>query len=233
MPDLELAAFLTGSSLNGSRDTDKKSVSLPPVRRFRATLGSGPLPPLFAALRSVPCPRYGVCAMAALVGFEGSRSLSASCAPLVAALVASLRASGRGVATGCAKGLDLFVRSACPESSVFRASSFGVGRSSFARRSVALVRAVAASGQGCGFVVFPGRACPAGLFPSSSSSACFCGLGSGSWASAAFAAGLGVPVVVFGLPLSALPPSWGSWVPAGSGVWASGFRLVLPQERLF
>ncbi len=53
MPDLELAAFLTGSSLNGFRDTDKKPASLPPVRRLRATLGSGAASALvrYAALR--------------------------------------------------------------------------------------------------------------------------------------------------------------------------------------
>lgn len=183
--------------------------------------------------RSCSVPGLGCFSMAAMVGFEGSRSLSVSFAPQVSALLSSVRASGRGVATGCAKGLDAFVRSACPEALVFRASAFGVGRSSFARRSAALVRAVAASGPGCGFVVFPARSCPPGLCPSSSSSACFRGLGSGSWASAAFAAGLGVPLVVFGLPVSALPSSWGAWVPAGSGPWSAGFRLVPAQGGLF
>ena len=168
-----------------------------------------------------------------LVGFEGSRSLPASFAPVVSALVSSVLASGRIPATGCARGLDQFVRSACPSAVVFSASSFGVGRGAFAARSVALVRAVAASGPGAGFVVFPGRPCPAGLAPSSSPSACFCGLGSGSWASAAFAAGLGLPVVVFGLPASSLPASWGSWVCAGGGVWSSGFLLVPAQASLF
>ena len=168
-----------------------------------------------------------------LIGFEGSRSLSASFAPVVSALVSSVLASGRVPATGCARGADQLVRSACPSAVVFRASSFGVGRGAFAQRSVALVRAVAASGAGAGFVVFPGRPCPAGLVPSPSSSACFCGLGSGSWASAAFAAGLGLPVCVFGLPASQLPVSWGSWVCAGGGVWASGFRVVPRQASLF
>jgi hypothetical protein len=103
-------------------------------------------------------------------------------------------------------------------------------------RSVSMVRAVAASGEGCGLVVFPGCACPVGLSPAPASSRCFCGAGSGSWATAAFAVGLGVPVVVFGVSAAALPSSWGEWVPAGSGVWASGFRLVpsVPvQQSLF
>lgn len=165
--------------------------------------------------------------MAALVGFSGSRSLPPAFAPLARRVVASVVASGRGVAVGCAPGLDAVVRAACPSAVVFRAAAFGVGRSSFARRSAALVSACSA------LVVFPASLCPVGLLPSSSSSSCFCGFGSGSWASAAFAAGLGLPLVVFPCGFSALP-SWGSWSVAGSGVWASGFRLVAPaQPALF
>ncbi len=160
------------------------------------------------------------------VGFSGSRSLPVACAPVVAELVRSVCASGRAVAVGCAPGLDALVQAACPSASVFRAADFGSGPAAFARRSAALVRAVASSGSGCGFVVFPGCPCPAALAPSACASACFAGFGSGSWASAALAAGLGLPVVVFGLDASQLPASWGAWVPAGSGVWALGFRLV-------
>ncbi len=154
-----------------------------------------------------------------LVGFSGSRSLPASAGGVVGPLVASVAASGRGVAVGCASGLDQLVRLACP--------------SALVARSVSLVRAVAASGSGCGLVVFPGCACPAGLLPFSVPSRCFCGLGSGSWASAALAAGLGVPVVVFGVPLSSLPAAWGAWSSAGAGVWAAGWRLSLVQRSLF
>ena len=157
--------------------------------------------------------------MSAFVGFSGSRSLSPAFAPLVRRVVASVVGSGRPVAVGCAAGLDAVVRSACPSAVVFSAASFGVGRSSFARRSAALVSACSA------LVVFPSSPCPAGLVPSASASACFCGLGSGSWASAAFAAGLGLPVVVFPCGFSALP-SWGAWSVAGAGCWAAGFRLV-------
>ena len=189
-----------------------------------------------ALWRVLVCLRAGVvCAVVALrggvvsafVGFSVSRSLSPAFAPLVRRVVASVVASGRPVAVGCAAGLDAVVRSACPSAVVFSAASFGVGRSSFARRSAALVSACSA------LVVFPSSPCPAGLAPSPSASACFCGLGSGSWASAAFAAGLGLPVVVFPCGFSALP-SWGSWVCAGGGCWASGFRLVAPaQSALF
>jgi hypothetical protein len=165
----------------------------------------------------------------ALVGFCGSRSLSPRFRGLVSRVVSAVVASGRGVAVGCASGADAFAGSACSGSAVvFRASAFGVGRASFARRSAALVSAVAVSGVGCGLVAFVSSACPRGLFPSASSSACFAGFGSGSWASVALAVGSGVPVVVFpcGLPPSSSLPSWsGSWV-ACSGSFTGGFRFV-------
>lgn len=102
----------------------------------------------------------------ALVGFCGSRFLSGRFAPLVSCVVGSVLRSGRSVAVGCASGADRFVRSAAPSASVFRASSFGSGRGSIAARSAALVSAVAASGSGCGLVVFVSSPCPVRLFPS-------------------------------------------------------------------
>jgi hypothetical protein len=161
-----------------------------------------------------------------VVGFSGSRRLASAFRPLVSGVVASVVSGGRSVAVGCAAGADAFVRAAAPAAAVFSVSAFGRGRGAFAARSVAFVRAVAAGGAGSGLVVFPSAPCPVGLVPSASASRCFSGLGSGSWASAALAAGLGLPVVVFPCGFSALPASWGSWVPAGSGVWAGGFRLV-------
>ena len=162
----------------------------------------------------------------AVVGFSGGRRLSPAFRPLVSGVVARVLAAGRSVAVGCAAGADGFVRGAAPAARVFAASAFGSGRASFARRSSALVAAVAAGGPGSGLVVFPAAPCPPGLRPSSSVSACFCGLGSGSWASAALAAGLRVPLVVFPCGFSALP-LWGVWRPAGSGAWSGGFRLVV------
>ncbi len=165
-----------------------------------------------------------------VVGFSGSRRLPRSFAGQVQMVVQSVSASGRGVAVGCASGLDSFVRSACPSAHVFRASSFFP--SALVARSARMVQFVVASGAGAGLVVFPGAVCPAGLLPSSSVSHCFCGLGSGSWATAAYAAGLGLPVVVFGLETSQLP--WGKWRSAGSGVWKSGFLFSHPkQKKLF
>jgi hypothetical protein len=142
----------------------------------------------------------------------------------VSGVVAEVLAAGRLVAVGCAPGADGFVRLAAPGARVFAAAAFGSGRASFARRSAALVAAVAEGGPGSGLVVFPAAPCPPGLRPSSSVSACFCGLGSGSWASAALAAGLRVPLVVFPCGFSALP-LWGVWRPAGSGAWSGGFLL--------
>lgn len=170
---------------------------------------------------------FPAAAFPAVVGFSGGRRLSPAFRSLVAGAVSAVLASGRSVAVGCAGGADAFVRAAAPGARVFAVPGAGLRPAAwFAARSVALVHAAAAGGSGSGFVAFPSAPCPVGLSPSASPAACFCGLGSGSWASAAFAAGLGLPVVVFPCGFSALPP-WGVWVPAGSGVWASGFRLVV------
>ena len=102
-----------------------------------------------------------------------------------------------------------------------------------ASRSAALVRAVASSGPGAGFVGFVSSPWPTGVAPSPSPSRCFSGSGSGSWASLALAAGLGLPVVVFPLAGAPLPSSWpGSWSPC-SGAFAGGFRFVPAAAPLF
>ena len=163
-----------------------------------------------------------------VVGFTGSRSLSSSFSCLVSRAVSSAVSSGRGVAVGCARGADGLVRHACPSASVFRVCG-PCFPGALASRSVQLVRSVAASGPGCQLVGFVSAPCPAGLVPSRFSSSCFAGFGSGSWASIAFAAGLGVTVAVFWCcPGSPVLPAWpgGRWVPAGAGVWASGFLWV-------
>lgn len=103
---------------------------------------------------------------------------------------------------------------------------FGSLRVRLARRSEALVRAVAASPGRRGLVAFVSSPCPLDVAPS----ARFAGRGSGSWGAVALAVGLGLPVVVFpcGLGPSALPGWWGGhWVPvASSGLWARAFRFV-------
>ncbi len=107
---------------------------------------------------------------------------------------------------------------------------FGSLRVRLARRSEALVRAVAASSGRRGLVAFVSVSCPLDVSPSRR----FAGRGSGSWGAVALAVGLGLPVVVFpcGVGPSALPGWWGGhWVPvARSGLWAGAFRFV-PSRR--
>lgn len=166
----------------------------------------------------LPSPLAAALAGARCVVFSGSRSVLPPAAVWAAAVAAVPAAAA--VFVGCARGVDLACRVAFPGASVWFASAFGSGRASFARRSVAVVRAAAGSASPV-FLSFPGAACPAGVFPSSVSSRCFCGAGSGSWASLAFAVGSGVPSFVF-LPAGvAAPAGWGL-VPLGGGWFAAG-----------
>ncbi len=175
-------------------------------------------------------------AVGSLVGFSGSRSLPARFSPLVSGVAASVLAGGRGVAVGCAAGADRLVRSVAPAALVFRAASFpGPPAARLVARSVACVRAVAASGAGAGFAGFVSSPCPPSVSPSASPGRAFCGAGSGSWASLALAAGLGLPVVVFWCAAgpACLPAAWGAWVlVGGSGPWGAGWRLVPAAARL-
>ena len=164
-------------------------------------------------------------------GFSGSRAgVPASVLSSVPALVPA----GSAVVVGCARGVDEFFRGAFPSARVFRAADFGRGRGSFAARSVAVVRAVAAAG-GL-WVSFPASPCPAGLLPAASSSRAFCGAGSGTWASLSFALGSGVPCLVFSS--AGVPAGWGlSPVPGCSGWFgcpaALGLSPAYVQLALF
>lgn len=159
----------------------------------------------------------GLLSAAGCVGFSGSRHGLGRLGECAFLSLAALVPAGCRVAVGDARGVDAAVRSWFPGALVFRVSGSGVG--AVVARSVSLVQSVAAAGGV--LVVFPGRACPAGLLPSVSSRACFCGLSSGSWASAALAAGLSVPVLVW-LPLGVVPPAW------GFRVLGSGWFLLSP-----
>lgn len=145
-------------------------------------------------------------------GFSGSRTI-----PSVDSLSEAVKCvpNGASVFVGCQRGVDEYFRLKFPTAQVFSASSYGTGRSSFARRSCACVSAcVAANGL---WISFPSSPCPPGLLPSSRSSACFCGSGSGSWASLAFALGSGCACVVF-LGSVPCPPGWGlSPIPCWDG----------------
>ncbi|MEM0960910.1 MAG: hypothetical protein AAGK21_00045 [Bacteroidota bacterium] len=161
---------------------------------------------------------------APVVGVSGSRAPGGGCVRAVTWAVGQL-APGVSVVTGCASGIDRVARGLVPSAFVLRACRYGRGRGSFARRSTAVVRRVAASGPGALWISAPGRACPHGLLPSASSSACFAGFGSGSWASLALALGLGLGVrTLVWLPSGIAPPAgWGlSPLCAGqSGAWWS------------
>ncbi|MEG4327904.1 hypothetical protein [Microcoleus sp. herbarium5] len=158
---------------------------------------------------SLPSSVLELISAAPAVGFSGSRSF----VPYSVELVAAAVPAGASVFVGCARGVDAAVRGFCPGARVFSASSFGVGRGSFAARSVAVVRAVQSAGGV--WVSFPSGSCPPGLAPSASSSRAFSGSGSGSWASLAFAAGLGLPCLVW---CFAPPVVWG-FVSVGGGWW--------------
>lgn len=155
-------------------------------------------------------------------GLSGSRAPLPALVPVVQSVLASLPASA-SVFVGCAAGVDAVVRSSFPGASVVSVSSgqFGSGRSAFARRSAAVVSAVA-SAAGL-WVSFPSGACPAGVVPCRSWRSAG---GSGSWGSLALAAGLGLPCLVF-LP-SCQPPAWG-FSSLGGGWW---FRAGAAQLSL-
>lgn len=158
------------------------------------------------------------------VGFSGSRS--ALPAPAVSSALFACVPASASVSVGCARGFDSAVRACFPASVVWSASSFGRGRSAFARRSASFVSALAVAPAPV-LVSAPAVACPAGLVPSRFSSRCFAGFGSGSWAGVALAVGLGVPVVLF-LPAGVVPPASFGFVGCGGG-----FFLFRPPALLF
>jgi hypothetical protein len=109
-------------------------------------------------------------------GFSGSRSASSELLWAVKWACEGLPFRSR-VIVGCAAGVDAFVREFFQAAEVIRASEFGVGRQSFARRSAECVSRVGAAG-GL-WLSFPSGPCPAGLLPSASSSRAFSGSGVG------------------------------------------------------
>ncbi|MEG3440158.1 hypothetical protein V0288_23715 [Pannus brasiliensis CCIBt3594] len=172
----------------------------------------------------VPSSVASLVAAASSVGFSGSRSPVAASLAAVRSVAALVPASCP-VSVGCAAGVDAAARSLFPSARVFQAASFGVGRGSFAARSVACVRSLPPGGL---WLSFPASPCPPGLSPSSSSSRCFAGFGAGSWSSLALALGLGLSCVVF-LPPGVPSPGWGL-VSVGGGWWVSSPPPVSPVQ---
>jgi len=157
-----------------------------------------------------------------MIGFCGSRALSSSWAPLVSRVVAAAAPAPARLLVGCAAGADQLVRQAAgPRAEVWAVASgrWGSGRAAFARRSAAMVRALAA-GAGSRLLGFCSSPCPAGVVPAprwrSGQPA------SGTWSSLALGAGLGVEVIVHWC--SADPPmlpAWpgGRWLARDEGGW--------------
>lgn len=159
-----------------------------------------------------------------LLAVVGSRRLSPAVA--VARLVGAAQVAGFRVATGCARGVDACARSAAVSPLVFAVSSgrWGVGRCAFAARTVALVRAAAASGGA--LACFPLGPCPAGVAVARSWRSG--SPPSGSWSALALAAGLGLPVFVARSASAPLLPAWGKWRLVRVGPFAGLWRLALP-----
>jgi len=87
---------------------------------------------------STPNPQPPSFPFSALIAIAGSRYGS----PYpVSPVVAFIKSSGGSIITGCAKGVDLAVRQADPTAQVLKASSFGYGKYSFAKRTKAVVSA--------------------------------------------------------------------------------------------
>jgi len=242
-----VCVFSSASVAGGFASAVASGLGLPFCRVFRRLGGWGVSVPVFCRwlrlprrfLRGLPVRRVFArrrCLPASVVvllrtsgsfGFSGSRGA----APAVCSAVARAVPPGSAVFVGCATGVDAAFRGFFPSASVFAASSFGLGRGSFAARSVAVVRAVVAAGVSAPalWVSFPSGACPGGLAPSVSQSRAFCGSGSGSWASLAFAAGCGLPCLVFGF---APPRGWGfsslggGWWYRGVCAWVSSFQQL-------
>ena len=146
-----------------------------------------------------------------MLGMSGARKLSSRLIAQVNHLLSRIGVDDQGIAVGCCPtGLDLVVRQSKLDVKVFHAASRKPA--DLVARSVAMVRAVQESSDPALFV-WPSVKCPCSVSPSPSATACFCGGGSGSWATAAFAAGLGVPLFVFGVPATSLPFTWpGEWL---------------------
>lgn len=159
------------------------------------------------------------------VAFSGSRSLSGNRYSLCYNLARRCADIGYSVVTGCANGADAAVRSAVPSATIFRASDFGSGKSSFARRSIAMIDSLPS---GSILVAFPDKSCPGKLSPNASASRCFCGSGSGTWATIAYAAGRGHEIYLY----YDTPPAWGKWTLA-NGIFVGSYRLCPQNLSLF
>ena len=154
-------------------------------------------------------------------GFGGSRAAGQPCLSALASFFPQVPATSP-VFVSCCPGASAAARAAFPAAQVFRAAAYqSAGRGAFAVRSVAMLRALAASPSPL-WVCAPGRACPPGVVPAPAAR-CWSGSGSGQrvgvrgvcWS---FRAGTGVSAC---------------WHFAPGHLWAVvrvGRRLVLPAR---
>jgi hypothetical protein len=151
-----------------------------------------------------------------IVAVVGSQHVPVASSGLVAQVVASALASRRLIAVSGSvfgTGVASLVRQHAAGSSL-----------RIKRKPLQLVYSlVPGRSAGSGLVAFVTGRPPQPVRPGSAWAQC----GSTAWSAAALAVGCGVPVVVF--PVNAkgtILPLWqgGAWQPAGTGVWAQGFR---------
>lgn len=172
------------------------------------------------------------------VGFSGSRSPSRAAVLALESVLPLVPLQGCRISVGCARGIDSLVRAyfrSSPSLLVFSVASdrFGVGRSAFARRSVACMRSVARGDRGLLVALPSSPCCPAGVSPSRR----FFGGGSGTFGSVAFALGSGRRVLLW-LPSGCLPPAWAGveWSVSGSapvGCWWFGVPVPVSVQLSF
>lgn len=141
------------------------------------------------------------------VCITGQRDPSSDLAEMARQIIVSISDLAE-ITVGDSRGIDSLARDRARQ--IFYAASYGTGRQAFARRSIAMIRYVFSLESHAVFAFTHDR-CPHAVFPSTSQSRCFCGGGSGTWATAAYAAGLGIPVYIFGIEEERLPV-WSLWV---------------------
>jgi hypothetical protein len=168
-----------------------------------------------------------------VVGFSGATNLKPEAESIAWAIAqqtaTNLLPTGRSIVTGCADGLDKIVRTVISNHgweisyreeydyakdgalNVFDVNNYLVDgkvvKSSFARRSIDCVQAVAGYEGSQLWVSFPSNDCPKELMESTTSNP-FNGYGSGTWASLALAVNKGIDCLVY-LPRGCQLPNWG------------------------
>ena len=150
-----------------------------------------------------------------ITAFCGSRNLPSKYSNIISKIVQSVIDDGHDIVVGCADGADKMVRTAAPNATVLYASDYGHSKSSFARRSQAVVKTAT-----IGMIGFTDKPCPNGIVPASSWRS-----GkptSGTWSSLALAAGFDLTVTVYWCSDDDVDlPNWpsGQWTNIAKNGW--------------